>query len=200
MRRAMMLTAALLIGAPGIALADRGAPSQPGPATTDVYTFSTSQGRLGLVVIGLTDDLKQLYGSGKGGVLVGKVEPGSPADKAGVKLGDVLADVDGKAIDDAGDVLSLLSGKHKGDAVALTVMRNHMPLMLTARMQADAAPAMRNVMPRDMQGLNGMMRDPFQGMSFGPGFDDEAMKKLDQRLGEIEQRLDRIEHQQQNTH
>jgi membrane-associated protease RseP (regulator of RpoE activity) len=199
MRRAMLLTAALLIGAPGIALADRGAPSQPGPATTDVYQFSTSQGRLGLVVIGLTDDLKQLYGSGKGGVLVGKVEPGSPADKAGLKVGDVLADVDGKAVDDAGDVLQLLSGKKKGDSVALTVMRNHMPLMLTARMQADAAPAMRNMMPRDLQGMRGMMGDPFQGFSFSPGVDDQAMQKLDQRLSEIEHRLDRIEHQQ-NTH
>jgi membrane-associated protease RseP (regulator of RpoE activity) len=198
MRRAMMLTAALLIGAPGVALADRGAPSQPSPsqapATADVYTFSTSQGRLGLVVIGLTDELKQFYGSGKGGVLVGKVEPGSPADKAGLKVGDVVADVDGKAVDDAGDVLSLLSGKKKGDAVALTVMRNHMPLMLTARMQADAAPAMRNLMPRDLQGLRGMP-DPFQAF----GFDDDAMKRLDQRLGEIEQRLDRIEHPQ-STH
>ncbi|HTJ45881.1 MAG TPA: PDZ domain-containing protein [Kofleriaceae bacterium] len=133
------------------------------------------QGRLGLVVLGLTDDLKQFFGSGKSGVLVGKIEPGSPADKAGVKIGDVIADVDGKPVDDAGDVLSLLSGKKKGDAVALTVMRNKLPMLLTAKMQADVA-AMP--MPRAMQ-----LPDPFQ--DFG---------SVDQRLRDIERRLEQLEH------
>lgn len=175
MRRTFLLTAAFLIGASGAALAD-------------VYTFSSSsQGRLGVVVLGLTDELKQFFGSGKGGVLVGKVEPGSPADKAGIKVGDVLADVDGKPVDDATDVLSLLSGKKKGDAVALTVMRNHLPMMISAKLLADVAP-----MPQGM-----MMRDPFQGQGLPtPGFgapdDDAAMKRLEQRLDRLEQRLDRL--------
>ena len=195
MRRTFLLTAAFLVGASGAALADRGAPSvSHGPTTTDVYTFSSSsQGRLGLVVLGLTDELKQFFGSGKGGVLVGKVEPGSPADKAGIKVGDVLADVDGKPVDDAGDVLSLLSGKKKGDAVALTVMRNHLPMMISAKLQADVA-----AMPQGM-----MMRDPFQGMALPPGFgasglDDDAMKRLEQRLDRLEQRLNQL--QPQPTH
>ena len=159
MRRAILLIAAFLFLAPAAALAQ--------PA-------NDNHGRLGLIVIGLTDDLKQFFGSGKSGVLVGKIEPGSPADKAGVKIGDVIANVDGKPVDDASDVVATLAGKKRGDAVALTVMRNKLPLMLTARMQADAAaPA-----PRAM-----MLPDPFR--DFGA---------IDQRLQDLERRLQALEH------
>src|SRR5262245_14881451 len=104
MRRAFVLAACLILGGSGAALADSAGASDSSVTT---ITSSSGRGRLGLVVIGLTDELKQLYGSGKGGVLIGKVEPASPADRAGVKVGDVLADVDGKPVDDATDVLGL---------------------------------------------------------------------------------------------
>jgi membrane-associated protease RseP (regulator of RpoE activity) len=178
MRRVIVFAACLILGGSGAALAD----SADSSVTT--ITSSSGRGRLGLVVIALTDELKQFYGSGKGGVLVGKVEPASPADKAGLKVGDVLASVDGKPVDDAGDVLALLAGKKKGDAVALTVMRSHLPMMLTARMNADA-PAT----PRAMGMAPGMP----PGMQFGFGLDDERLQQLEQRLQQLEQRLHKLD-------
>jgi len=191
MRRAIVLAASLLIGASGTALADGG---QRSSGTADVYTFSSGRGHLGLVVLGLTDELKHYFGSGKDGVLVGTIEAGSPAEKAGVKIGDVLADVDGKPVDDAGDVLSLLGGKKKGDAIGLTVIRAHMPLMLTAKLADDVAPTPKafNRADRWFPGM-GMPGMGMPGMGTPFGFDDDGMKQLEQRMQQLEQRMHKLD-------
>ena len=51
------------------------------------------------------------------------VEPGGPADRDGLLLGDVLLDLDGAAVQDSADVLAKLGGDHVGRPLAARVIR-----------------------------------------------------------------------------
>lgn len=57
------------------------------------------------------------------GALVARVEPGSAADKAGLKAGDVIHAVDGKAIVGSGDLPAQLAARSPGEQVQLKVWR-----------------------------------------------------------------------------
>lgn len=61
------------------------------------------------------------------GILVGRVEPRSDAEAAGLRVGDVIVEVRGSAVTSAGDVLSALGSVKQGDTVALTVVRDGRP-------------------------------------------------------------------------
>jgi S1-C subfamily serine protease len=83
-----------------------------------------------------TDEMSRrlLYGTDETGVVVLRVLPGSPADRAGlraaqmtgagrVQLGDVIVGVDGKPIDRFRDLVAALDTHEFGDSVTLTVSR-----------------------------------------------------------------------------
>ena len=57
------------------------------------------------------------------GALVSSVTSGSPADKAGIKKGDIIVALDGQAIDPDNTLFSLLSKHNPGDKVKLSVVR-----------------------------------------------------------------------------
>ena len=57
------------------------------------------------------------------GLLVMQVEPGGPADNAGVLLGDVLLEIDGTPFDDLDDVHEVLDHKGSGHEVQATLIR-----------------------------------------------------------------------------
>ena len=57
------------------------------------------------------------------GLLIASVEPGGPADRDGVLLGDVLLALDGAAVSDPTDVLAQLGGDRVGRPIAARVIR-----------------------------------------------------------------------------
>jgi len=68
------------------------------------------------------------------GVLIGEVEPGSAADKAGIKRGDVIVALDGKSVTSAFRFRNLVSVRGKGATVRLKVLRSGSYLTVTARL------------------------------------------------------------------
>jgi serine protease Do len=60
---------------------------------------------------------------GRGGVLVNRVSPGSPADSAGIRFGDVILFVAGDVVTSPGEYNSLLRTYTPGTRVALEIMR-----------------------------------------------------------------------------
>jgi len=57
------------------------------------------------------------------GLLVAAVEPGSPAEQAGILLGDVLVAFDGHAVEDVADLLALLDEERVGRSVPARLLR-----------------------------------------------------------------------------
>jgi putative serine protease PepD len=60
---------------------------------------------------------------GEAGAVVGAVTSGSPADDAGLKAGDVVTAIDGKAVRSSAELVGAVQSHHAGDKVTLTVHR-----------------------------------------------------------------------------
>ncbi|BAL22398.1 DegQ family serine endoprotease [Azoarcus sp. KH32C] len=83
------------------------------------------RGKLGVTIQGLDKDLAQSFGlSEPRGALVSNVEADSPADKAGVKAGDVVLAVDGVRVEDSGDLPRIIGDKRPGTSVKLEIWRD----------------------------------------------------------------------------
>lgn len=61
------------------------------------------------------------------GLMVVTVEPGAPADRAGVMLGDVIVALDGTPVTDPSEVLALLGGDRVGRTLVATIVRAGQP-------------------------------------------------------------------------
>lgn len=90
---------------------------------------SVRRAYLGVAFQPLSVDLAKSFGvEGKGGALVSSVVVGGPAEKAGVKAGDVIVSLDAKPIKEHRDLLRLLLEKPVGATVQLGIVRERKPL------------------------------------------------------------------------
>lgn len=82
------------------------------------------RGRIGVSLQTVTPDIAAAIGLAKAsGAIIGTVEKGSPADKAGIKAGDVLVEIDGKPVANASDVRNRVGLREPGSTVAITLLR-----------------------------------------------------------------------------
>ena len=81
---------------------------------------------VGLALAPLSPDLRNQLDvpDGTRGAVVRQVEPGSPADQAGLQAGDVIVGVGGKKVTSPGDAATAIRGAAKDHAVALRIIRN----------------------------------------------------------------------------
>ena len=85
---------------------------------------AVTRGWLGVSVQPVTPELARSFGLDKQqGALVGDVLAQGPADKAGIKRGDVIVSYDGKKIEDASSLPSLVASTPVGKTVPLEVIR-----------------------------------------------------------------------------
>ena len=90
-------------------------------------------GRLGVGIQGLDQSLAQSFGlKDANGAVVGTVEKGGPAEKAGFKAGDVIRKIDGTAIVDSTDVTSRVGNTAPGTKITVEVWREGKPVELVA--------------------------------------------------------------------
>jgi Do/DeqQ family serine protease len=83
------------------------------------------RGQLGITIQKITSDVASRLGIQEGkGVLVAQVQPGGPADKAGLKQGDVIIAFNGTAVNDPNSFRNQVASTPPGTAVALTILRN----------------------------------------------------------------------------
>jgi len=83
------------------------------------------RGRLGVAIQGVNKELAQSFGLPDArGALVASVEPGSAAEKAGLKSGDVVLAVDGINVADSADLPRVIGDKRPGSRIRLEVWRD----------------------------------------------------------------------------
>jgi serine protease Do len=100
------------------------------------------QPRLGIDAEDLSGQLGTFFGAPDGeGILVREVNEGSPAEKAGLKAGDVITSFNGERIRSVGDLREKLSAKRdeKDKSVKLGVLRNKSEVSLTVELPAPSA-------------------------------------------------------------
>ncbi|MGD0676583.1 MAG: Do family serine endopeptidase [Polyangiaceae bacterium] len=90
-----------------------------------IATGHVSRGRLGVVIQGMDDELARAVGLDRPrGALIEDVEPGSPAEGAGLKAGDVILAVDGQGIARSEDLPRAVARHAPGTHVRLTVLHD----------------------------------------------------------------------------
>ncbi len=86
-------------------------------------------GYLGVELLPMTGQLRAHFGApADRGVLVARVEEGSPAARAGLQAGDVIVRLDDQAVETPWDLTLAVRGHEKGDTARLFVQRDGHPL------------------------------------------------------------------------
>jgi serine protease Do len=67
------------------------------------------------------------------GALVANVAPGSPADEAGIKTGDVIVDYNGQPVQDSNELPILVARTDVGQSAKVTVIRDNKRVPVTVR-------------------------------------------------------------------
>jgi serine protease Do len=94
-----------------------------------------SRPRLGIDAEDLSGQFGAYFGAPDGeGVLVREVNSGSPAEKAGVKSGDVITSLNSERIRSLGDLREKLAGKRDEKTVKLGVLRNKSEVSITVEL------------------------------------------------------------------
>ncbi|MCH9675599.1 MAG: Do family serine endopeptidase [Gammaproteobacteria bacterium] len=103
------------------------------------------------------------------GALVANVAPSSPADAAGIEVGDLISAVDGRRLEDFRDLSKLVGAADAGDEMTLTVMRDGKTLSLTATLGAlpGAAEETRSAQPPEAPPRLGLHVVPMTPQSRG---------------------------------
>lgn len=84
-----------------------------------------SRGWIGVTIQDVDSNTAKALGlSQSKGALIGSVLPGEPADKAGLKVGDIITEADGQQIDSAGGLLKVIATKAPKSNVKLKVWRD----------------------------------------------------------------------------
>jgi serine protease Do len=151
-----------------------------------------SSAYLGIVLQELNPDLASYFGvkAGEGALIIG-VEKETPAEKAGLKSGDVIVQMGDKAVKGAASVHEILAGLKKGDAIAVTVVRHGKKETLKAEPDFDRRRRIMRIF-RGYQGKDG------EDLEIDiPDFDIQLpplpdMPHVDEALERVHEKMDRV--------
>lgn len=94
---------------------------------------SVTRGWLGIEAQDITPDLAESFGyQGTQGALITGILRDGPADRAGIKPGDILLEINGHAILNGSSMLNLISSLKPNSAASIKVMRRRTELVLKA--------------------------------------------------------------------
>lgn len=108
------------------------APSLPGGSA--LAQSARERGFLGVMLQDLSGDLRDSYDYRGSGVLVTDVTSGSPADRAGLRDGDIVTRFRGRRVDSSSDLTQQVRDTRPGERVSLTVWRDGRERTVSATM------------------------------------------------------------------
>jgi serine protease DegQ len=89
-----------------------------------ISTGQVVRGWIGVEPQDITPELAESFGlTRKSGAIIAGVLKGGPADKAGIRPGDILVAVEGKPVTDTSDMLNLIADLKPGNKARMTVLR-----------------------------------------------------------------------------
>jgi membrane-associated protease RseP (regulator of RpoE activity) len=182
---ASALALALLATAPALAQPDVVGDARPGAGSDEnrfFERFLPQQGRLGVQLDDMTPELREFLRAPKDrGVLIVRVNAGSPAERAGLKVGDVLVAIDGKPVDGTMQVVRAVYGAEKDARLALDVVREGKTRSVRAQLAGEPP-----------LGGDAMRWMEERGPAFRQNVEDR-LREIEERLRQLEERLRRGE-------
>ena len=131
------------------------------------------RGQLGIQIEDLTPDTAKVMGlSVQSGALVSRVVKGSPADKAGVKAGDVVTALDGQTLEGSADLRNRVGLIAPGATVKLSVLRKKEQKTISVTLEK-ANPEAASAEPSDQSVL--------EGVQLAPGREGIAVSDIERR-------------------
>ena len=126
-----------------------------------IATGKVSRSRLGISIRDVSADLAESFGMDKPiGAIVGAVERGSPADKAGIEPGDVVIKFDGTPINRSGELPLLVSEVTPSAKVVVTVLRQGKTKEITVTVEEMKTAQLKSKQARDDQAKLGLAVRP----------------------------------------
>ena len=145
---------------------------------------------LGVSLMNISPELREHFGAPEGsGVMVESVQKDSPAERAGIRVGDIVLSIDGKEVKWSGDLRKGLRDKKEGDAVRIEVLRNRARQTLVATVKEREAPRMFNI--GELPTMLGSPEFRARIERLGGNCVDlqSRIKELETRLKELEKKL-----------
>jgi hypothetical protein len=149
--------------------------------------LGVERGRIGLEVQPMTAELRAHLGAPEDrGLLVVRIAPDRPAARAGVRVGDVLLEAGGAALEQPFDLVKAVARPAAGEAVELVLLRDRKRLTLSVVPEGEATPWV------DPDAWRGYFE---RGVRQGREELQRRLEELEKRLRELERRVD----EQQST-
>ncbi len=96
-----------------------------------IETGSVTRGWFGVDVADISTDLAESLGlKGTKGAIIGAIERGSPAEKSGLRLGDIIVAINGRRVPDTSTALNAIAEVPPGKSVPVKVLRRNQELTL----------------------------------------------------------------------
>ncbi|HVM31891.1 MAG TPA: DegQ family serine endoprotease [bacterium] len=128
---------------------------------------------LGAVVQSLNPQMAKSFGlSSTQGALISNINPGSAAEKAGLKPGDIVLSIDGNPVDSSNDLVTKLYAYTPGQVAHLTILRNGAQSQVSVTLQTLKDTAAQPGASADNGGEDNAAGD--SGSSLGLSYQDQT--------------------------
>ncbi|HQJ74922.1 MAG TPA: PDZ domain-containing protein [Bacteroidota bacterium] len=166
------------------------------------FAFNWNRPKLGLELFELNPELGEYFQSPtKKGMLVKKVLKDSPAEKAGIKPGDVIIGIGKESVEDLHDITSALRDYKKGDKVELTIIRKgeqiKIPVEITEDQTNEDSKKMYfyddngNSFNIDLRGLGSEIKTMIEKFKLN-NLDDDIHKNIEIEIEKIKPELEKM--------
>lgn len=157
----------------------------PGARPASAQGSSFPPPRLGLRLHSMTPELRTFFGvPGDRGVLVVAVEPGEPAQRAGIEVGDVVVAVDGDPVSEPFDLVYVAARAPANEPLRFQIARRG------ERVEIPVVPRGEPWVPFDEKRLEELRERMRRGLEQGRRELRERLDDLERRLEELERRLE----------
>ncbi|MFZ2490526.1 MAG: PDZ domain-containing protein [Thermoanaerobaculia bacterium] len=149
---------------------------------------------LGVGLVDITPELREHFGAPKDhGILIGSVESASPAEKAGVRVGDIIVSLDGKDLSNSVDLRRGLRDKKGGDAVRLEVLRGKSRHALVATV-VERDPVFPKIKTEELEKMQQKINDMVKNPEWKARIEaSSSLGQLQARIKELEIKLKELE-------
>ncbi|MBN2029952.1 PDZ domain-containing protein [bacterium] len=152
--------------------------------------FSGRQVYLGVTLQDMNADLADYFGLGEDeGVLILDVQEDSPAEKSGLKSGDVIVALDDESVTEPGDIQDILADFEEGDEITVEIVRQRRRQEIAVELEENPNSTIRVFRSFDDFDFPGRMDwEPVI-----PRFEDFNGRNLEFRLEEMKGNLEEME-------